>query len=106
MRLEIELASLGDGVEVEISGALLVESEVLEMDVRLERRLLGRAADSQREIGDAIGREAAGLEARQTGEIEVTSGKIQAKLALRQVDCLTTPRFDVLTAALPESGAS
>ena len=85
MRLEIELATLSYGVEVEISGALLVQGEVLEMDVSLERRLLDRAADSQREIGDSIGREAAGLEARQTGEIEVTSGKIQTKLAIRQV---------------------
>src|ERR1019366_3733285 len=55
------------------------------MNVRLDRRLLGSAAGSQREIGDAIRREPASLEARETGEIEVTSGKIQAKLVLRQI---------------------
>src|SRR5580658_665483 len=33
--VEIELASMGDRVEVEISGTLLVEGEILEMKVRL-----------------------------------------------------------------------
>src|SRR6266403_1503264 len=80
--VEVELPSMRDRVDVEISGALLVESEVLKMDVRFNRRLLGSAACSHREIGDAIRCNPAGLQAREAGEIEVTSGKIQAKLSV------------------------
>ena len=67
-----------DRVNVEISGALLVESEVLKMNVSFNRRLLSSTAGTHREIGDAIGRDPAGLQAREAGEIEVTSGEIQA----------------------------
>src|ERR1700730_14128897 len=77
---------MSDRINVEISGALFIEGEILKMDVRLNRRLLGSAADSHREIGDAVGRQAASLQARETGEIQVTSGKIQAKLDVRAVD--------------------
>ncbi len=104
VRLEIELASMGDRVDVEISGALLVEREILEMDVRFERRLIESAAGSHREIGDAIRREPAGLQAREAGEIEVTSGKIQAKLGF-DASAFDVLMLDVLTATLPESGA-
>ena len=83
MGIEIELASMRDRVKVEISGALLVQREILKMDVRFDRRLLERAAGPHREIGDAIGRDPAGLQARKTGEIEVASRKIQAKLVVR-----------------------
>src|SRR5271157_6552618 len=76
---------MSNRVDVEISGALLVQGEILEMNVRFERRLPGSAAGSHREIGDAVRREPAGLEARETSEIEVTSGKIQAKLILRPI---------------------
>ncbi len=75
-----------DCVNVEISGALLVQHEVLEMDVRFNRRLLRSTAGSHREIGDAIRRESVALQAREAGEIEVTSGKIQAKLSVRPAD--------------------
>src|SRR5260370_1652711 len=71
---------MSDSVNVEISGALLVQREVLEMNVRFNRRLLGSAAGSHREIGDAIRRESVALQAREAGEIEVTSGKVQTKL--------------------------
>src|ERR1039458_3143745 len=76
---------MSNRIDVEISGALLVQGEILEMNMGFERRLLGSAAGSHREIGDAIRREPAGLQARETGEIEVTSGKIQAKLVLRPI---------------------
>src|ERR1700674_3800360 len=81
--IEIELCSMSDRINVEISGALFVESEVLKMYVRFNRRLLGSAARSHREVGDAIRRQASGLQAREAGEIEVASGKIQAKLSVR-----------------------
>src|SRR6202162_4355948 len=74
---------MGDRIHVKISGALFVESEVLKMYVRFNRRLLAGAAGSHREIGDAICRHPAGLQAREAGEIEVASGKIQAKLSVR-----------------------
>src|ERR1700719_1278764 len=53
------------------------------MDVRFNRRLLRSTAGSHREIGDAIRRESVALQAREAGEIEVTSGKIQTKLSVR-----------------------
>src|ERR1700682_2876412 len=84
--IEIELCSMSDRINVEISGALFIESEILKMDVRLNRRLLGSAADSHRESADAIGRHASGLQAWEAGEIQVASGKIQAKLNVRAVD--------------------
>src|ERR1035437_3371362 len=70
---------MGDRVDVEISGTLVVEREILEMDVRFHRRLVDRAARPHGEIGDPLRGEPAGLQAREAGEIEVTSGKIQAK---------------------------
>ena len=73
---------MSDRVKVEISGELLVEREVLEMNVGFDRRLLERAARPHREIGDAIRRDPAGLQAREAGEIQVASGKIQAKLSV------------------------
>src|SRR5450631_1691001 len=85
VRIEIELASTGDRIDVEISGALLVHGEVLQMNVRFQRRLFGSAAGSHREVGDAVHCEPTGLKARETGEVEVASGKIQAKLALRPI---------------------
>src|ERR1700682_3766913 len=78
--IEIELCSMSDRINVEISGALLIESEILKMDVCCNRWLRGIAADSHREIGGAVVRQASGLQARKTGEIQVASGKIQAKL--------------------------
>src|SRR5437899_4524958 len=80
--VEIEHPPMRDRVNVEISGALLVQREVLEMNVRFNRRLLGSAAGSHREIGDAIHRNPAGLQPREAGEIEVTSRKIQTKLSV------------------------
>src|ERR1700686_607705 len=53
------------------------------MDVRFNRRLLRSTAGSHREIGDAIRRESAALQAREAGEIEVASGKLEAKLGVR-----------------------
>src|SRR5258708_8231639 len=82
-RVEIKLGSVSDRIHEKISGTLLVESEVLKVDVRFYRRLLESARGLHREIGDAVGRQTAGLQAREAGEIEVASGKIQAKLSLR-----------------------
>src|SRR5208337_1212712 len=48
-----------------------------------ERRLLGSATGPHREIGDAIRSEATGPQARETGQIEVTSRELQSKLVLR-----------------------
>ncbi len=84
VRGELEFAALGDGVEIEISRALLVEGQVFEMEVGLDRWLLEGAAGAQREVGDSIGGEAAGLKARKMGKIEVSSGKIELKFGLRQ----------------------
>ena len=84
MRLKVELPSVGDRIEVEISDVFLIHGEALEMDVRFDRRLLRSSAGSHLEIGDAIRRKPAGLQARETGEIEIASGKIQAKFALGQ----------------------
>src|SRR5258708_23446203 len=88
--IEIELPSMSDRVNVEISGALLVQREVLEMNVGFDRRLLESAADPHREIGDAIRRDPAGLQAREAGEIQVPSGKIQAKLGVGPADVRRT----------------
>jgi len=46
--------------------------------------LLDGAGGAQREIGNSVGCEAAGLQARHVDEIEVSSGNIEAKLGLRQ----------------------
>src|ERR1700716_3352472 len=81
--IEVELRSMSNCINVEISGALFIEGEVFEMDVCFNRRLPGSAADSHREVGDAIRRQAAGLQARETGKIQVAPGKIQAKLKVR-----------------------
>src|SRR5208282_1319849 len=67
--VEIELASMGDRIDVEIAGPLLVERQVFEVNVRFERGLFDGAADSHREIRDAIGREPVTLQPRKTGEI-------------------------------------
>src|ERR1700674_784892 len=75
-----------DGVNVEISGALFIQREILKMDVRFNRRLLRSTTGTHREIGDAIHRNPAGLQGRKACEIEVTSGKIQAKLSVRPAD--------------------
>src|ERR1700676_3666952 len=74
--IEIKLTSMRDGVEVEITCALPIESKVLEMNVGIDRRLRGSAACSQGEVGDAIRREAAGLQAREMGDVQVTSRDI------------------------------
>ena len=55
---------MGDRVEIEISGALFVEREVLDMHMGIDRGLLGVPLARAREIGNAIQRKAAGLEAR------------------------------------------
>ena len=81
MRRKVELPSIGDRIDVEISDVFLIHGEALEMDVRFDRGLILSSADSHLEIGDAIRREPAGLQARETGEIEVASGKIESKFA-------------------------
>src|SRR5665811_539159 len=81
---------MGDRVDVEIPGALLVEREILEMDVRFHRRLIESSAGAHCEIGDPIRREPAGLQAREAGEIEVTSGKIQAEGLFRRTEVRCT----------------
>ncbi len=53
-RVEIELGSVSDRINEKISGAFLVESEVLKVDVRFNRRLLESARGLHREIGDAV----------------------------------------------------
>src|ERR1700681_4627485 len=88
--MEIEQPSMRDRVDVEISGPLLIQREILKMNVRFNRRLLGSAAGSHREIGDAIGRESVALQAREAGEIEVASGKIEAKLSVRRAEVRPT----------------
>src|ERR1700676_3028888 len=44
--VEIELTSVRDGIKEEITGALPIESKVLEMNVGIDRRLRGSAACS------------------------------------------------------------
>ncbi len=59
--LNAQLAAASHRIEVEVSGAFLVESEIAEMNVRFDRRLLRRAAGFGREIDAALHREPAGL---------------------------------------------
>src|SRR5437879_3758169 len=99
--VEIEQPPTRDRVNVEISGALLVQREVLEMNVRFNRRLLGSAAGSHREIGDAIHRNPAGLQPREAGEIAVTFSKIQTKLG---VGPAKVGRVEVRTPSVRERG--
>ena len=82
MGVEIELPSMGDGIEIEVTRALLIESKVLKMKVCIDCRLFGGAACSHREIGDAIRPEATGLEAGEMREAQVLSGDIQAEIRL------------------------
>src|ERR1700690_1555167 len=77
MRRDVELTAVGDRVGEEIPGALIVQSQVLEMDMRFERWLCPGATDASREIGRAIHGEAAGLEPRETAEADISPGKIQ-----------------------------
>src|SRR5260370_10603735 len=77
------LTAVGDGAHADSSGARLAKGEVLEMNGRFHRRLVDGAAGSDREISDSIRREPAGLQAREPGEIEITSGKIQAERRFR-----------------------
>src|SRR5258708_32722153 len=61
-RVEIELGSVSDRIHEKISGALLVESEVLKVDVRFNRRLLETASGVERGMRESRGPRTGGLQ--------------------------------------------
>src|ERR1039458_3408895 len=68
---DVGLPPAGDGVGEKIPDALFVQGQILEMHMRFERWLLRRANDVSREIGGTVHGEAAWLEPRKTGEIDI-----------------------------------
>src|SRR5229473_6436292 len=78
--LNTQLPAASHRIEVEVSGAFLVESEIAEMNVRFDRRLLRCTAGVGRKIDAAPHREPAGLEFGEMDEIQIASGEIQPKL--------------------------
>src|ERR1700691_3575003 len=84
--VDVELPSAGHRVKIEISGTFMVEGEILEVDVGFDGRLLGSTTRPNREAGDSLDGEPAGLHTGETGQIKVTSRKIQPKLVLPPID--------------------
>src|SRR5882757_3753535 len=83
-------------IEIKISRPFLVKSEIVEMNVSLDRRLLWRAARFRREIGPAIHREAAALQLRKMHEVQILSGDIRMKLSSGKVHCAGRARRSVI----------
>src|ERR1700680_1058312 len=79
MCVEIELPPMRDHIEQQVSRALLIQSEVFNVNMRFQRRLLGGTISPNGEIGNSVCLEASALKARYLRKTEITSVKVQAK---------------------------
>ena len=74
-----------NGIEIKLSSVFFVEGEIANMNVRLYRWLLWRAARHRGEVEVSVYREAAGLKVREMGKIQIASSEIGAKRVSRKV---------------------
>ncbi len=91
----VEFSPVSDGVGEEIPDPLIVHSQIFQVHVRFERRLLRTAADASREIASSIYSEVGIL------ELGDAARSISCPVKLRRNSWL-----DVLMLPLPESVAS
>ena len=61
------------GIEIEIAGALFVQSETFHADVHVYGGFLRSAGELRREIGSAVQGKAARLQPRETSQFNVSS---------------------------------
>src|SRR5262252_6673417 len=98
MRLDLQLAATRQGIDEEVSGPLLVECKISEMDVGFKRRLFQGAVGISGEIHLSIDGKPGGFESRKAGQIQIASGQAHAELpALKSNHNITRNRRPINT---------
>ena len=81
-----QLRSLGHRVDGEVSGALLVESKIVEMNRRIERWLLHGTGALGGKVRAAGHCDASVLQDRNTGQIKIRAGQREMKCLARRIE--------------------
>ena len=78
---EMKFAALRDGLQVEFTGELVIESEVPDVDIRIDERRVGGAGAFEDKIGASFDGETIGLYSPDLSEVEIITHEVEMESA-------------------------
>ena len=76
---ELQFATLGDGVQIEVTHEFVIECEIANVDVRIDGWRVRSAGAFKSEVGASFDGETIGMDLADAGEIEIVSGQVQTE---------------------------
>ena len=78
---EMKFAALRDGLQVEFAGEFVIESEVPDVDIRIDERRVGGAGAFEDKIGASFDGETIGLYSPDLSEVEIITREVEMERA-------------------------
>src|SRR5580704_3044471 len=74
---QLQLVSMSDGLQIEVTGEFIIESEVPDVDGGIDGRCFERAGALEDEVSESFNRNVIGMNLLDTGEVKVVTREVK-----------------------------